>query len=157
MGTGAGVSALVHIFTVASPGFAVSSVAFAGVRSLRVDTLAVLALIGHAALINVLTVLPVLGDHLAVAAVAVAGVRAVTVDAATLPFTRVFIALIYIDTVCLQCAELEAVVTFAGVAGLHGDASPVAAYVRGGGTLVHIWGRTCVNGVLGVWSLVVDC
>lgn len=122
----------------ASTGFGISSVAFTGVRSFGVDTFPVLALIGHIALINVLTGLPVLGDHLTVSAVTVAGVGAIAVDAAALSLTRVIFAFVYINTVGLQSAELKSVVTVAGVASLHGDTSPMTAYVRGGGTLVNI-------------------
>lgn len=40
-------------FAEAPPGLGVAVVALAGVRSLRVDTIAVLALAGHAALVDV--------------------------------------------------------------------------------------------------------
>lgn len=40
-------------FALASPGLGEAVVAFTGVRSLRVNAVAVLALVGHAALVNV--------------------------------------------------------------------------------------------------------
>lgn len=40
-------------FAQASPGLGVAAAAFTGVRSFCVDTFAILALVGHAALINV--------------------------------------------------------------------------------------------------------
>lgn len=49
-----GVCVCAHVtFTQASPRLGVASVAFTGVRSLCVDAIPILALVGHGALINV--------------------------------------------------------------------------------------------------------
>lgn len=101
VGTGAGISALIYIFALASPRLGIATVAFTGVRSFCVDAFAILALVGHAAFINVLTKLPVLSDHLAVAAVALTGVGAIAVNTAALSFTWVIVALIHVDAVGL--------------------------------------------------------
>lgn len=140
VGTGAGVFALIHIFASASPRLGVATAAFTGVRSFRVDAFGILALAGHGALVNVLTELPVLGDHLAVAAVAVTGIGAVAVYTAALLFTRVLVAFVHINAVGLQRAELEPWLAEAGVAGLHRNTSPRATYGGGIGTLVNTCG-----------------
>lgn len=49
-----GACVCMHVtFALASPGLGVAAVAFTGVRSFCVDAYAVLALVGHAALINI--------------------------------------------------------------------------------------------------------
>lgn len=48
-----------------------------------------------------------------------------------------FVPLLLTNAVGLQCTELESQIAVAGVAGLHGNAFPTAAYGGGGSALVE--------------------
>lgn len=58
--------------------------------------------------------------------------------------------LLLTDAVGLQRAELEPRLAEAGVARLHGDARPAAAYGGGEGALVDTWEKPTGESLLGV-------